>query len=181
MKSSRAMLLVAMLFAVPAFASEAPADQTNTAGNSEQNIQNADQATANSSTANTGTLVPGANETTGQKVEEKANEVAIEVKAETKKVATEAKGLIATALDYGKMPFVFALATAPDYIAKNTLGKVAAMECLKGGNVASFLNNVWTGRAAVATTAAVITYLAWTAAQPQEDADNDDVFGTEYQ
>ena len=55
------------------------------------------------------------------------------------------------------------------------------MECLKGGNVESFLNNVWTGRAAVATTAAVITYLAWTAAQPQEDADNDDVFGTEYQ
>jgi len=85
--------------------------------------------------------------------------------------------MFAKARELAVAPFVFVLATAPDYIAQNTLGKIAAMECLKDGNIAAFLGNKWTGRATVGTVAAVVAYKVWQATQAEDvDADDSDIF-----
>lgn len=172
MKSSRAMLLAAMLFAVPAFANEpAKADgQTEQATNEPAKVDPA----------------PAKEEPKKEEVKEEPKKAEDskeadaskkdEAKAEDKK--EEAKeGLFATALKYGKMPFVAVLFTMPDAIAKNTLGKIAAMDCLKDGKFAAFLGHEYTGRAAVFGSAALITYLVWNATQAEDvDADDNDIF-----
>lgn len=76
-------------------------------------------------------------------------------------------------VNFAAAPFVFVVATAPDRIAKETFGRIAAIECLKGGNIASVLNHKWTGRLAVYATA-VALYLQISKMYNQAQDDNDD-------
>jgi hypothetical protein len=172
MKSSRAMLLAAMLFAVPAFANE-------TAKVEGQVEQTTNEPTKVDPTSATDSKVEEKKEET--KEEPKKAEDSKEADAPKKDEAkADEKSMFAKARELAVAPFVFALATAPDYIAKKTLGNVAAMECLKDGNIAAFLGNKWTGRATVAGTAALITYLVWNATQSEDvDADDSEMIFTE--
>ncbi len=76
-------------------------------------------------------------------------------------------------------PFAFAFATAPDYVAKNTLGKIAAIEYLKGGKVASVIGNQYVGRATVLAATAYTLYKLnkmYNNSQDDVDANNEDFF-----
>jgi len=100
--------------------------------------------------------------------------------AEDTKPSTDNKpGMLSTIGGYLVYPAVFLLADAPDYIAKKTLGKIAALECLKDGRIASVLGNEYVGRVTVLAVVAGTLYKlrqAYNNSQDDVDANNEDFF-----
>jgi len=79
-------------------------------------------------------------------------------------------GMLSKAWDLATFPFAFFLATMPDTIAENTLGRIAKMEYLKDGKIAAFLGHKYTGRVAVFT---VTAYALWKLNQMYQKAQDD--------
>lgn len=86
-------------------------------------------------------------------------------------------GMLSKAKDLALAPFVFVLATAPDVIAKNTLGRIASMNCLKDSRVGAFIGNEWTGRVVVLGAAFLTAMKLYKLANDDVDANDDEIFG----
>ena len=168
------MLLAAMLFVAPAFAEEGDKTVQNTEVPAQNTPATEDKKAEDKAPVAEDKKAEDKTPAAEDKKEEvKAPEAP---KAEDKKeeAKTEEKSMFAKVRELAVAPFVFVLATAPDRIAKETLGRLAALECLKGTKVADFLGHKYTGRTAVAVVAAVAAYKVYQVMNPQDETDEDD-------
>jgi hypothetical protein len=136
--NSRNMLLAGLLFVAPLSILANTGDQADLVG---QKVENRLKEAA----AQAGVEAEKAKHATQEKV--------AEVSSATKDAIVDNKGVIATLVACASAPFIVVFNTLPDLIAQNTLGKIAAMDSVKGTQFADLLNNKWFGRATVATAA----------------------------